>query len=227
RELNSRMWKLVIGLRRRNTSLNEDAVLKKELGRLAKRSQRLTIKGLGGFLPTPLSQRSTQMAAAVGMFLLLSSTGNLAFMTVGILLTAAVLFSEMMLALVSSVESLSKHSTMSLSYVLLLGVGLGAVYANRDGELPAVVWLAMALFGASGWFITAQSAFLKVRPIKAANLKNLPSARPRPADSAKLLLRSQWAAFAVVGVLLCTMSSSVVAWVALVASSAVALMSAG
>lgn len=220
------MWKLVIGLRRRNTSLNEDAVLKKELGRLAKRSQRLTIKGLGGFLPTPLSQRSTQMAAAVGMFLLLSSAGSPVLLTVGLVLAAAVWFSEMVLSLVSSVESLSKHSTMSLSYVLLLGVGLGAVYANRDGELPAVVGLAMALFGASGWFITAQSAFLKVRPIKAANLKNLPSTRPRPADSAKLLLRSQWAAFAATGVLLCTMSSSVVAWVALVVSSVVALMSA-
>jgi hypothetical protein len=167
------------------------------------------------------------MAAAVGMFLLLSSAGSPVLLTVGLILAVAVWFSEMVLSLVSSVESLSKHSTMSLTYVLLLGVGLGAVYTNRGGELPIVVWLTMVLFGTSGWFTTAQSTFLKVRPIKATNLKNLPSDRPRPGDSTKLLLRSQWTAFAVVGVLLCTMSSSVAAWVALVVSCVVALMSAG
>lgn len=161
------------------------------------------------------------------MFLLLSSAGSPVLLTVGLVLAAAVWFSEMVLSLVSTVESLSKHSTMSLTYMLLLGVGLGAVYTNRGGELPIVVWLTMLLFGVSGWFTTAQSAFLKVRPIKAANLKNLPSERPRPGDSAKLLLRCQWAAFAVVGVLLCMTSSSVVAWVALIASCVVALIAAG
>lgn len=201
--------------------------MKKKIGRLARKSQRLTVTGLGGFLPAPLSQRSTQMAAGTGTFLLLAANGNPVLLTIGIILVAAVWFSEMMLALVSSVESLSKHSAMSLSYVLLLGIGLGAVYASRGGELPLTVWTAMFLFGVSGWCVTAQAAFLKIRPIKAANLKNLPSGRPRPVDSTKVLLRSLWASFAVVGVVLCTMSSSAVAWATLVVACLLTLMSAG
>lgn len=200
--------------------------MRKKLGRLARKSQRWTVKGLGGFLPTPLSQRTTQMAVATGMFLLLAAAGNPFLLTIGILLTVAVWFSEMMLALVSSRESLSKHSTMSLTYLLLISVGLGAVYAYRDGELQVVVWLAMILFGVSGWFITAQTAFLRVKPIKAANLKNIPSSRSRPRNRVQSLLRLLWASIAVVGVFLCTVNSPVAAWVTFALSCGVFLASA-
>lgn len=192
--------------------------MKKKLGQLARRCQRWTVKGLGGFLPTPLSQRTTQMAAAMGMFLLLAAAENSILLTIGILLIAAVWFSEMMLALASSSESLSKHSTMSLTYSLLITVGLGAVYAYRDGELQEMVWLSMMLFGVSGWFTTAQAAFLKVKPIRAANLKNIPVSRSRPRNRVQTLLRLQWASIAVVGVFLCTVNSPVAAWVTLVLS---------
>lgn len=208
------------------TTLNKEFVLKKNLGHLARMSQRWTLKGLGGFLPMPLSQRSTLMAAAVSMFVLLSADGNPVLLTVGILLAVAVWFSEMMLALVSSVSSLSKHSTLSLVYVLLLGAGLGSVRVNQGGTDAWGAWLALFLIGVSAWFISAQPVFLAVRPIKAANLKNIPSSRPRPQNRVKVLLRMLWAAFAIIGVLLCAVSSSTAVWVSLVLSCAILLLSA-
>lgn len=208
------------------TRLNKEVVLKKKLGHLARMSQRWTVRGLGGFLPTPLSQRSTLMAAAVSMFVLLGAGGNPILLTIGLLLAAAVWFSEMALALVSSVSSLSKHSTMSLVYVLLIGAGLGSVYADRGGSDAWGAWLALFLIGVSAWFISAQPVFLAVRPIKAANLKNIPSSRPRPRNLVKVLLRLLWAVLAIIGVLLCTVSSSSAVWVALVLSCAILLGSA-
>lgn len=200
--------------------------MKKILGRVARKSQRWTLKGLGGFLPMPLSQRSTLMAAAVSMFVLLGSGGNPVLSIVGLLLATAVWFSEMMLALVSSASSLSKHSTMSLVYVLLLGAGMGSVYVNRGGSDAWGAWLALFLIGVSAWFVSAQPLFLAVKPIKAANLKNIPSSRPRPQNQVKALLRLMWAAFAVIGVLLCGVSSSAAVWVSLVLSCAILLLSA-
>ena len=160
------------------------------------------------------------------MFVLLGAEGNPVLLTIGILLATAVWFAEMMLTLVSSVSSLSKHSTMSLVYVLLLGAGLGSVYGDLGGADAWGAWLALLLLGVSAWFISAQPVFLTVKPIKAANLKNIPSSRPRPQNLVKVLLRLLWVAFAVIGVLLCTVASSTAVWVSLALSCAILLVSA-
>lgn len=189
--------------------------MKNVVSRGIRKVQRGVVGCMGGFLPEPLSRRTTLMTAALAAFVFLAFAHHTAGLVVGLVLMAAVWLSEFLLAFTSTAESSARHSTMSLDYMLLLSIGAGAAYAARSDHLVWVEWMSMALLGITAWLVSSQSFFLAVEPLKAANFEKLPVVGKRPRVQAKFLLKLLWSTFAVVVVLVIA-SPSPAPWISLV-----------
>ncbi|WP_230744705.1 CDP-glycerol glycerophosphotransferase family protein [Brevibacterium sp. CCUG 69071] len=175
------------------------------------------VRSIGGYLPEPLSRRSTLMSAGLSAFILLAFSGHLVGLILGLLLVAAVWYSEMTLALTSTPTSLARHSTISFEYMLVLSIGLGAVYTSWFDESAWVEWCALLLLSVSSWLVSAQPPFLAVRPIQAANLTNLPVIGEPPRIQVKGLLRLVWAGYAVIALLL-LIGGAIGPWISVIVS---------
>lgn len=188
--------------------------MKNEIAHSARKVQRLIVDCIGGFLPEPLSRRTTLMTAALSGFVLLAFAHHTVGLVVGLVLAVAVWLSEFLLALISTADYLARHSTMSLDYMLLLSIGVGAVYAAYSDHFVWVEWSSMALLGVSAWLISSQAFFLAVEPLKAANFENMPLVGKAPRAKPKTLLRLLWSIFAIVAILAIT-HTSVTPWITL------------
>lgn len=191
--------------------------MKRKLGQLTRTAQKAIVWSLGGFLPEALSRRTTLMAACAAAFLLVAFPANTGTLVVGGLLIAAVWLSEELLALTSTANSLARHSTISIPYMALLSLGVGAVYAAHSNYLPSVMWISMFLLPISAWLASAVPAFSRTKPLIAENFNFDPRITKLSGLQIKGFFRLAWSVFAVIA-LFSFIGVQATPWVSLVLS---------
>ena len=174
--------------------------MKRKLGRFARTVQKTIVWSIGGFLPEALSRRTTLVTASVAAFLLVGFPTNIGALVVGAVLAAAVWLSEEILALTSTPDSLVRHATISIPYMALLTLGVGAVYAAHSTYLPSVMWISMFLLTISTWLASAVPALSSTRPLVAENFNFNPRITKLSGLQIKGFFRLAWSVFAVIAV---------------------------
>jgi hypothetical protein len=174
----------------------------KGVSRRLRRVRRVVGWCIGGFLPEPLSVRSTLATAIIAAIVLVGFGNTLPGFIVGLILAAAVWYMDMTEALTSKASALAMHSRLSISYISWLCIAFAGLYANPSGHLVWLEWVCMGVLAISGWLISAQPGFLDVKPLAGtANLKHNPQRHRPPQIQVTQLLRIVWAAVGVAGVL--------------------------
>jgi hypothetical protein len=185
------------------------------IGRGLRRVRRVVGRCVGGFLPEPLSVRSTLATAIISAVALVGFGATLPGLVVGLVLAAAVWYMDTVEALTSTASALAMHARLSISYISWLCVGLAGLYANRTTHLVWLEWVCMGVLAITGWLISAQPGFLGVKPLAGtANLKHNPQHRRPPRVQIKELLQIIWAAVGITGVL-ATISIPATPWATL------------
>ena len=162
--------------------------------------RRLLVWMLGGFLPNPLSKRSTLVAAGIAAFLLTAYPSNTPAITVGVILTIMVWATELILTVVSNSKSVSRHCTISIPYAFLLSIGVGSLYAAHSSNHELVFWISCILVPISVWLVSALPDSLNTKPLSAANFKNQPTTTQKPKLGVRSLLSTTWAGFGIIAI---------------------------
>ncbi|MGP5608454.1 CDP-glycerol glycerophosphotransferase family protein [Arthrobacter rhombi] len=191
--------------------------MKHKVGKLAQTTRKAIVWSLGGFLPQALSRRTTLIAASIAGFLLVAFPANIGALVVGALLAAAVCLSEAVLALTSTPQSVARHSTISIPYMALLALGVGAVYAAHSTYLPSVMWISLFLLTISTWLASAIPVFSSTKPLVATNFNFNPRITKLSGVQVKGFFRLAWAAFAVIAIF-AFLSVKATPWVSLALS---------
>jgi hypothetical protein len=174
---------------------------KREISRQLRRFRRVVGRLTGGFLPEPLSVRSTLATAIISAVVLAGFGDSVAGFTAGLVLAGAVWYMDMIEALTSKASALAMHSRLSISYISWLCVGLGGLYANLASQFVWLEWICVGVLAISGWLTSAQPGFLDVKPLGgAANLKHFYEQRIQPRLQVKQLLCIIWASVGITGI---------------------------
>lgn len=178
--------------------------MKNILRRTLRKAQKMVSWSIGGFLPAPLAGRSTLLTAAFSTFVLTAFSDHLAGLIVGYVLGAAVVFSQLVLTIYSSPRAHAQRSTISLSYFLLLAIGVSAVYSSREDQLVWLEWASLLIMSVAAWLINALPIFLQTKPLVAANFVHNPSVGRLPRVRTRILLSLAWASLTIVAMVALT-----------------------
>lgn len=166
-----------------------------DLNGYTQRIRRALGSRIGTVVPRLVARRIILLTAGIAALVLVIAAKNVVGLTVGLALAGVVWLSEIVRAGTSSRSWLSSHSVKSRNYMILLLVGIGAIYSSLGHEMTWMMWVSMFLMAVSMSLVCLQGVFLKTQPLIACNFRNNPEVGRLPRIQVRGLLRFLWAIF--------------------------------